>query len=238
MKQFKFAILFLFLLAGSFSIIVQAQTQTKNKYGLDVIDDLSSYKKTIELDGANELINLEDLIPDLKLDIKYATADNFLEEKVYDTAMTFLRLPAALSLMQVQNDLANEGLALKIFDAYRPYSATVKFYESYKDTTFVASAWRGSRHNRGCAVDLTLINKKTGDELIMPTPFDDFTNKAFVDYDSLSTEAIANRSKLISIMERHGFQVYKYEWWHFDFKGWDKYELLDLSFSELIKLKQ
>ncbi len=110
---------------------------------------------------------------------------------------------------------------------------TVEFYESYKDTTYVASAWRGSRHNRGCAVDLTLINLNTGKELKMPTPFDDFTEKAYSNYNNLPAEVIKNRSILKTVMEKHGFTNYQYEWWHFDFNGWKNFELLDLNFKQL-----
>ncbi len=196
MKQSKIFIrsLIIFLFISTLSIY--SQNSLKNKYGLNVINDLADYKKLIEEDSTKKLINLEKLIPGIILDIKYATDNNFLGKSVYDTAMAFLRLPAAYALLDVENELKKDGLGLKIFDGYRPYSVTVEFYETYKDTTFVASAWRGSRHNRGCAVDLTLIDLKTGKELKMPTPFDDFTQNAYSTYNNLPEEVIKNRSHI------------------------------------------
>ena len=127
------------------------------------------------------------------------------------------------------------GYGLKVYDGYRPYQVTVTFYEAYHDTTFVASPYTGSRHNRGCAVDLTLIDLKTGKELFMPTPYDAFTKQASATWtDGLSAEALKNRKLLQDVMLRHGFVIYPSEWWHFDFAGWQNYPVTDISFEDLL----
>src|SRR5690606_31842704 len=111
----------------------------------------------------------------------------------------------AEALGAVEAELATMGYGLKIWDAYRPYRVTVEFYEHVQDSTFAASPYTGSKHNRGCAVDLTLIDKATGEELAMPTPFDEFSARAHVAYNDLPTEVIANRDLLIQAMSNHGF---------------------------------
>jgi D-alanyl-D-alanine dipeptidase len=179
------------------------------------------------------MVNLEKFIPRIKLDIKYATKDNFSGMKVYNKPMAFLRLPAAYALKKVQEELNKKGLGLKIYDAYRPYSVTVLFYDKIKDTDYVASPWQGSRHNRGCAVDLTIINLKTGNELDMPTKIDDFTLKAHPDYNDISDTIKNNRALLFDVMKKNGFTRFPTEWWHFDFSGWANYFLMDLKFEEL-----
>lgn len=213
-----------------------SQDSTKNKYGLFVVSNPNQYEKLVNADTNNALVNLKDYIPKIKLDIRYATSNNFLGEPVYNKAEAFLRLPAAKELKEVEKDLAKKGMGLKIFDGYRPYSATVKFYLKVRDTVYVASAWTGSRHNRGCAVDLTLINLKTGKELDMPTGFDNFTDKAHSDYDNLPEKVKDNRSLLKDVMTKHGFTNYPAEWWHFDYNGWKNFPLTDLRFEQLDSL--
>jgi D-alanyl-D-alanine dipeptidase len=119
------------------------------------------------------------------------------------------------------------------YHAYRPYAATLEFYKVYPDTNFVAAPWRGSMHNRGCAVDVTLVDLKTKEELEMPTAFDDFTVKAGQFCMDLPSQAIRNRKLLRDIMIKYGFLQYNPEWWHFNFKGWENFELMDISFEEL-----
>ncbi|MFO7447174.1 MAG: M15 family metallopeptidase [Ignavibacteriaceae bacterium] len=217
--------------------IFQSFVQEKqlNEYGLYVVDNMSGYYKLVVQDSSKLLVNLQEYIPGLKIDVKYASDKNFLGEQVYPYAATFLRLPAAEALKQVQEELKKKNYELKIFDAYRPYSITVKMYITYEDTTYVASAWTGSRHNRGCAVDITIINSETGEEIIMPTGYDDFTEKAHPDYKYLPDDVINNRALLINTMSKFGFMVYTTEWWHYDFNGWENYELMDLNFEELEK---
>ncbi len=225
------------LLLILFISINNAQDFKKNKYGLMVIDDLNTYETTLKNDSSNELIDIQKFIPEIKLDIRYATSNNFLGEPVYTSDRAFLRKPAAEALKNIQHELSIMGYGLKIFDAYRPYAATEKFYYKVKDTVYVASVWTGSRHNRGCAVDLTILNLKNGKELKMPTGFDNFTTKANSDYLDLSPEQLKNRDLLIGVMTKWGFNNYPGEWWHYDFKDWKKYPLMDLTFEELEKLQ-
>ena len=202
------------------------------KYGLKVTQ-LGEYKKSILLSPKKELIDLQKFIPGLVLDIRYATTNNFTKEKIYNLSKAYARKPVAESLKKVQEELNKKGLGIKIFDAYRPYKATVKFYEVYHDTTYVASPYRGSRHNRGCALDLTIIDLKTGDELKMPTEYDSFKKEAWPSTPVKDPQVRANRAMLIDVMERNGFKVNSSEWWHYDFKGWKNYEVLDIDFEEL-----
>jgi D-alanyl-D-alanine dipeptidase len=209
-------------------------SQTVTKYGVTVVDDTAFYHYEVEHDSLNKLVDLEKFIPGIKVDIRYATNNNFLGIAVYPpNAKTYLRLPAAIALKKVQEELNKKGLGLKIYDAYRPYSVTVKFWEKVKDSNYVSSPWQGSRHNRGCAVDLTLINKKTGKELEMPTQLDDFSAKAHPDYKNISDIVKANRTLLFNVMAKYGFRKFPTEWWHFDFSGWENYFLMDLRFEEL-----
>jgi len=212
---------------------ISAQNKYNNKYNLPVISNLQSYKEQVIRDSNNILVDVKKYIQSLKLDIRYAENNNFLKEPVYNYARAFLRLPAVKALKRVQIELNKAGLGLKIFDAYRPYSATVKFYDKIRDTQYVAAPWTGSRHNRGCAVDFTLINLMTGKGLDMPTGFDSFSEEAHSDYINLSPEKIKNRDLLIGVMAKYRFENLPSEWWHYDFKDWNKYDLMDLSFEEL-----
>lgn len=216
-------------------ILLQSCQQEVKSYEheLGVITNPRMYQKLTETFPEKKLVNLQEYIPDIALDIRYATKNNFTGRKIYREPKALLRLPAAEALKQIQEELSTLGLGLKIFDAYRPYSATLKFYEVYPDTNFVAAPWHGSRHNRGCAVDVTLINLSTGEALEMPTSFDDFTEQARHSYNDLPAHILKNRKLLKETMEDHGFSSYEYEWWHYDFNGWENYELLNIPFDEL-----
>lgn len=197
------------------------------------MNDLGVYKRICMRDSNQRLVLLDTFIAGIRLDIKYAGSDNFMHQPMYSKAAAYLRLAAARALRKVQMELGKRGLGLKIFDAYRPYSVTVAFYEKIGDTVFVASPWKGSRHNRGCAVDLTLVDLVSGKELAMPTSFDSFTPQAHTDYKKLSQDVIENRELLKSLMTQYGFEIYPDEWWHFDYRSWNSYELLDIPFEML-----
>ncbi|MCX6246131.1 MAG: M15 family metallopeptidase [Bacteroidetes bacterium] len=216
--------------AGSF---FSGHAQTVNKYGLKVISDYQEYLKSIVADNANLLVNIRQEIPEIVLDIKYATKDNFIHESVYKQPLAFARKPVVEALADIQAELKILGLGLKIWDAYRPYSVTVKFYEKTHDSVYCAVPWKGSRHNRGCAVDLTLIDLKTGKEVAMPTAYDDFTDKAHPDFMNLPENILKNREFLVSLMKRYGFTPYPSEWWHYDYQGWEKFDLMDIPFEQL-----
>jgi zinc D-Ala-D-Ala dipeptidase len=205
---------------------------SQNKYGLKVMT-YKEYAESIKANPQNELLDLEEFVSGIKLDIKYATTDNFTGEKIYNMAKAYARKPVAQALKKIQQELKMQGLGIKIFDAYRPYKATVKFYEVYRDTTYVASPYRGSRHNRGCALDLTLVDLKTGKELAMPTAYDSFKKEAWPSTPVNDPVVRKNRAMLINVMEKHGFRVNSSEWWHYDFKGWKNFEVMDIDFEEL-----
>jgi D-alanyl-D-alanine dipeptidase len=215
------------------SVFTDAYAQNSNRYGLEVINEYAAYKKSVELDKNKQLIEIKKLIPDIKLEIRYAGKNNFAKQAVYKQARAFARLPVAEALKNVQNDLKKFGFGLKIFDGYRPYSVTVKFFEIASDKSFVANPKDGSRHNRGCAIDLTLIDLKTRKELKMPTPYDSFAAEAASDFKDLPANVIQNRELLRLTMEKYGFRVLNNEWWHFDFIGWKNYELMDIPFEDL-----
>lgn len=204
----------------------------QNKYGLNPMK-MGEYLSSVAVNSENELVNLIDYIPEIKLDIRYAKNNNFTGKQIYRLARAYARKPVAESLKKIQADLKKQGLGLKIFDGYRPYSATVMFYETYHDTTYVASPYKGSRHNRGCALDLTVIDLKTGEELKMPTEYDSFKKEAWPSTPVSDPVIRSNRKTLIDAMEKHGFKVNSSEWWHFDFIGWQKFAVMDIDFEEL-----
>ncbi|RYY36991.1 MAG: D-alanyl-D-alanine dipeptidase [Sphingobacteriaceae bacterium] len=224
--KFGFAIALLFL-----QITVFAQPY---KYiDSSKISATEKYRQQIKFQPEKALVDIEAAIPGIVLDIRYATTNNFTNQQVYKQAKAFARQPVVQALNKVQAELKNKGLGLKIYDAYRPYAITVKFYEIAKDTTFVADPRKGSRHNRGCAIDLTLIDLKTGKELDMPTAYDSFSKEAAAGYTNLSSQKLANRKLLRTVMEQHGFKIYPSEWWHYDFIGWEQFSLLDVPFEAL-----
>lgn len=216
----------LFLLLLCFSV------EAQNKYGLQTVR-LSEYKASLQTNPENELVDLEKFIPGLVLDIRYATTNNFTHEKIYNMAKAFARRPVAEALQKAQAEFKKLGYEIMIHDAYRPYKATVKFYETYHDTTYVASPYHGSRHNRGCALDMTIIDSKTKKELVMPTAYDSFQKEAWPGTPVADPVVRKNRDTLITVMERNGFKVYESEWWHFDFVGWEKFAVMDIDFEEL-----
>jgi D-alanyl-D-alanine dipeptidase len=179
-----------------------------------------------------ELVNLQNEIPSIVLDIRYATTNNFMNQAVYDRADCYLRKKTAEKLRAVQEELAPKGLRLKIYDGYRPLSVQKKLWAIMPDENYVANPAKGSRHNRGAAVDLTIVDK-SGKELVMPTPFDDFTEKAHRNYNNLPAEALKNRKLLEDLMTKHGFVGLNTEWWHFDDVDWKGYELLDVPIGSI-----
>jgi zinc D-Ala-D-Ala dipeptidase len=190
---------------------------------------------------AFNLVNLSVINPDIVFDIRYAVSNNFLGVPVYPKAVCYLHKEAAEALNQVQQELSSKQLGLKVFDGYRPLSVQQVMWDAIQDERYVSNpAKNKGRHTRGTAIDLTLIDQK-GNELEMPTGFDDFTERAHSDYSQLSEAALKNRSLLKEVMNRHHFQQLPTEWWHFDFEGWQddvKYPPLDIGLEELEELSQ
>lgn len=186
-----------------------------------------------------KLIELIKLDPTIKLDIKYATADNFVGRQVYPEARAFLQKPAAKGVVSVHKKLRKKGLGLVIFDGYRPWAITKLFWEVTPEDKrkFVANPEKGSKHNRGCAVDLSIFDLKTGKLLPMPSAYDEFTERASPNYAGGTEEETRNRELLRKLMEEEGFTVNPNEWWHFDYKNWEDYAIYDISFGEAAKSK-
>jgi len=183
----------------------------------------------------SELVELVTLDPAIRLDIRYATTNNFLSTPLYTEARAFMQRPAAEAVVRAHRALAAEGYGLLIHDAYRPWYITKVFWDATPadQHEFVADPSRGSRHNRGCAVDLTLFDVKTGKAVTMPSLYDEFSPRAYPDYAGGSAEARARRERLRRVMEAEGFAVYESEWWHFDYKDWQSYRIENRRFEDI-----
>ncbi len=226
----------LFILVLTTSILIACQEKdTRNPHNLPVANTMEAYLAQVAENPDTELVDLEEVIPDLALYIAYATEDNFTGVPIYTSPKAFLCRPVAMALADIQDSLQKMGLAIKVFDAYRPYAATLYFYEVYPNTTFVADPRRGSIHNRGGAVDLTLINAETGEELEMPTRFDSFSDTASHTFMDLPEHVLENRALLRGVMETFGFYIYEAEWWHYNFTDARTFPLRDISFEDLAK---
>lgn len=182
-----------------------------------------------------DLVRLGSLDPTIQLDIRYATTRNFMGVPFYTRPEALLQRPAAEALRAAHHDLRRLGVGLLIFDAYRPWFVTKMFWDATPPAQrdFVADPAQGSRHNRGAAVDLTLYNLKSGAPLPMPSGYDEFSERAHIDYQGGSEAERSNRQLLREAMEAHGFEVYPVEWWHYDFNQWELYPVLNLTFEEI-----
>lgn len=228
----SFAGLLLFM---STPLISAAQLIKTNQYGLSVITSKQELNAIVAGDSMMKMLDLKKTVPGIQLDLKYCGTNNFMKQALYPRKLrtTYLRLPAAHALKKVQASLVSKGLGLKIWDAYRPYSVTEKMWEPVKDDRYAADPKFGSGHNRGIAVDLTIIHISTGQELDMGTGFDHFSDTAHSDFKHLPQHVLENRKLLRSLMEENGFKVLNTEWWHFYLPEGKKYALLNLSFKDL-----
>lgn len=186
----------------------------------------SSVSFTQSKNTSHEIVDIQSIDSTIILDIRYATSNNFTKTILYPVAKAKLRKAAAESLAVVQRELKSKKLGLKVYDAYRPLSIQRKLWEVVPDENFVANPKKGSKHNRGAAVDLTIIDS-LGNELEMPTGYDDFTEKAAHEYMGISETAKRNRALLKDVMIRHGFLPIRSEWWHYDFQGWEQFDIMD-----------
>jgi D-alanyl-D-alanine dipeptidase len=184
-----------------------------------------------------DLVQLNQIDPTIKLDIRYATTNNFLGTPLYTQARAFLQRPAAEALVRANHELKAQGYGLIIHDGYRPWYVTKIFWDATPDDKkiFVADPKDGSKHNRGCAVDLSLYDLKTGQEVEMPSGYDEMSDRAYADYPGGTNEERARRSLLRQAMEKQGFQVIPKEWWHFDYKDWKQYPIQNIKFEDLGK---
>jgi D-alanyl-D-alanine dipeptidase len=184
-----------------------------------------------------DLVEIIQLDPTIKLDIRYATANNFLSTPVYTQARAFLQRPAAEALVRANQALRKQGYGLLIHDAYRPWYVTKMFWDATPrdKKMYVAKPAQGSRHNRGCAVDLTLYDLKTGKAVQMPSGYDEMTQRAWANYGGGTAEERERRRILRQAMEAQGFTAYPQEWWHFDYRGWKHYPIMNQRFEDLGK---
>lgn len=216
-----------------------AQDSLLNKYGLWVIKDINQLQKTIYHDAAKAMVDIKKAIPGLQLDLRYASKNNFMHKKLYPPIQTtYLRKAAVDKLTKVQIELMSNDLGLKIFDAYRPYAVTEKLWEPVQDDRYAADPKKGSGHNRGIAVDLTIISLKTNKELDMGTGFDNFSDSAHQSFINLPDTVLQNRKLLRLIMEKYGFTALETEWWHYYLPNAKDFELLDISFKKLSTLNK
>jgi D-alanyl-D-alanine dipeptidase len=184
-----------------------------------------------------DLVELTKLDPTIKLDIHYATKNNFLGKAVYKQSRAFLQRPAAEALVRINQSLRKQGYGLVVFDGYRPWSVTKVFWDATPadKKIFVADPSKGSRHNRGCAVDLSLFDLKTGLQVKMPSEYDEMTERSHINYECATAEARSLRELLRAAMAAEGFAVYEPEWWHYDYKDWKEYPIMNIKFSEIGK---
>ncbi len=182
-----------------------------------------------------ELVELAKLDPTIRLDIRYATTNNFLSTPLYSQARAFLQQPAAEAVVRVNKKLLSKGYGLLIHDAYRPWYITKVFWDATPDDSkkFVADPSKGSRHNRGCAVDLTLFDLKTGKPVVMPSLYDEMSERAYPNYNGGTNMQRKLRDLLRTEMEAEGFTVYEFEWWHFDYNDWKYYSIQNIRFEEI-----
>lgn len=184
---------------------------------------------------AATLVEIVRLDSTIRLDIRYATANNFMGRPMYTQPRAFLQRPAAEALVRVHRALLPRGYGLLVFDGYRPWSVTKKFWDETppEQRKFVANPRKGSKHNRGCAVDLTLYDVRTGKEVEMPSGYDEFSERASSSYTGGTAQQRSMRAVLRAAMEREGFRVEPGEWWHFDHRTWRDHPLLDIPFEDL-----
>lgn len=200
-----------------------------------VIDRLQAYRELVRTDPDNELVEVSTLFSTIEYDLRYATANNFTGQALYpaSTRTCYLRKPAAESLARVAVSLKQKGLGIKIFDAYRPYSVTETFWKLIGDERYVAHPAKGSGHNRGIAVDLTIIDLRSGNELEMGTGFDNFSDSAHHTFTNLDQQVLLNRKLLREEMIKEGFVPLETEWWHYALPNGSRYPLLNIPFKKL-----
>ncbi len=193
---------------------------------------LCAQKKPMDLKDV-ELVDIKDLDASIILDLRYATKNNVTGKKIYNISRCLLAKPAAEALVRANAKLKKQGLVLKIYDGYRPVACQWKLWEICPDERYVANPKKGSRHNRGCAVDITLCDLKTGKELEMPTGFDDFSKRAHRGSPLWSENIRKNCKILDDVMFSEGFAGISTEWWHFDYMDWKNYPLIDIPLEDI-----
>lgn len=194
----------------------------------------SAYAKSAKIFSINNLIRLTDLDKTFAIDIKYGTTDNFTKRILYKTPISVININTAKKLIKANNTFKKYGYHIKIFDTYRPFSVQKLMWDLCTNKKYLADPKKGSNHNRGAAVDITLVDKN-GVELLMPSSYDEFSNRAHINYKSPNKKAMANRELLSKIMLQNGFKRISTEWWHFDDVNYKKYPLQDIQLEAFIE---
>jgi D-alanyl-D-alanine dipeptidase len=203
-----------------------------------VISGLSDGRRAVVPDTTlrrADLVELVRLDSTIRLDIRYATSHNFMGRPMYAQALAFLQRPAAAALVRAHRRLRTLGYGILVFDGYRPWRVTKKFWDETPPSrrAFVADPRKGSRHNRGCAVDCSLYDSRTLCEVAMPTAYDTFTDSSAARAACGTFEQRRRRDLLRRVMEREGFRVDPKEWWHFDYRGWADFPVLDVPLERI-----
>jgi D-alanyl-D-alanine dipeptidase len=187
------------------------------------------------LDPMLAMLELKQLVPNIKYDLAYASKSNFTKHRLYPKKLrsTYLRKEPALALSKIAEQLAEKGLGIVVWDAYRPYAVTERFWKLIHDERYVANPAKGSGHNRGIAIDLTLYELSSGNLIDMPTGFDDFSETAHHGYQQISEIKLKNRELLKDMMEKNGFIKFETEWWHYSWPSPSTYDVLNIPFSRL-----
>lgn len=182
-----------------------------------------------------DLVEVAALDPTIKLDVRYATANNFMGRVLYSQPRVFLQRRAAQAVARAHRDLRRHGYGLLLFDGYRPWRVTRMMWDATPPAqrSFVADPAQGSKHNRGCAVDLSMYHLDSGREAEMPSAYDEFSERASPAYGGGTAEQRARRDLLRRVMEGEGFRVEPNEWWHFNCRDWRSYPILDVPFEDL-----
>jgi zinc D-Ala-D-Ala dipeptidase len=237
LKAYRNLIYLVVILPGAASTLM-AQHLPLSAYGLPYINSISLYRESLINHPEKEMLPLSEM-PGLIQDLRYASVNNFMHEKLYpeNTKTSFLRKPVYEALYRLNNELAGMGLTLVVFDAYRPYRVTVAIWTEVNDDRYAANPIKGSGHNRGTSVDLTLADLKTQKLLPMPTTFDNFTDSAHQDFTGSDPERTKNRELLKKAMVKYGFIPLSTEWWHFSWPNPDRFEVMDLNFDQLNSLQ-
>ena len=243
MRLFVFIVGITFLAACTMSREQDSAIAT-DEFRIDPVRPIDELRRTAlsatppEEDGPfrePELVDLGKLDSTLRFDIRYATERNFMGTAFYRHARAYMQRPAAEALLEAQQALAAEGMGLIVYDAYRPWFVTKMFWDATPESLkhFVAPPQNGSRHNRGAAIDVGLYDLQTGVVVPMPSGYDEFTERAYAQFEGGTREERRHRDLLRAVMHAHGFTVYPYEWWHFDYKDWREYPILNMPFEEI-----
>lgn len=207
---------------GSFALVAICLCFTSFSYHV--------YSKPKNIKVINGLVKLKDLDNSFSIDLKYATKDNFTGQVLYKKAIAIINVNTAKKLIRANNYLKQFGYHIKIYDAYRPYSVQKLMWKIYPNKKYLADPKKGSNHNKGAAVDITMVDKN-GKEVDMTSKFDEFSESAHINYMGASKTAIKNRELLAKAMTQNGFRRISNEWWHFDDLNYKKYPILDIGFD-------